>query len=313
MKEEKNIPSLSQALQDEKGESAHVIRRVVALGCAVNAVLMTLKLLGGYLGHSDALVADGFHSLNDIMADIIMFIFVGISYRNPDDNYSYGYGKFGTFSSFLMACLLIVIAVLITVEGIETIIDYIHGEVLPQPDIWTFIVILFAMVCKEGLYRFYSRTGRHLDSKALIANAWHHRSDAMASVATLTGVSFAHFFGSPFRVLDPVASIVIAVFIFIPAIKMLWPAFKELMDHSLPREEVSKAKDIISGIPGVEGVKYIRSRRNGHHLVFDIGIFVNPEINVGEASNISEKIKSSFYNSFCPHVVASITTFPTLH
>lgn len=311
-KTDSKTPSISQTLHDTSGESAHIIRRVVIIGCCVNCLLMVLKLCAGYLGHSEALVADGFHSLNDIVADIIMFVFVGISYRKADARYAYGYGKFGTFASLLMACLLIFISVMITIEGIESIIEYSKGAELQQPDIWTFIVILFVMACKEGLYRFYSYSGRKIDSRALIASAWHHRSDALASIATLIGVTSAHFFGPSFRVLDPIASLVIAVFIFIPAVRMLWPSFSELMDHSLPREDVRKVSDIVRNVKGVEGLNYLRSHRNGHHLVFDIGIFVSPSLTVAAASLISNKIKTEIEEAYCHHVVTSITTFPAL-
>lgn len=310
-KEQKKEPSLIQTLHDENGESARLIKRVVIIGCCVNVVLMSLKLCAGYIGNSEALVADGYHSLNDIAADIIMFIFLGFSYRKADENFAYGYGKFGTFASFLMSGLLIVISVVIAAEGIESIIEFADGKELPKPDIWTFIVILFAMACKEGLYRFYSRTGRKVDSDALIASGWHHRSDALASIATLIGVTFAHFFGHSFRVLDPAASIVIAIFIFIPAVRMLLPSFMEMMDRSLPLDDRRKAIDILAHTGGVKGIKFIRTRRNGHNLVFDIGIEVSPELSVSEAAKISEKIKSEFHTVFCKHVVVSIATFPS--
>lgn len=310
MTDKETTPSVSQALHDSGGESADIIRRVVIIGCCVNCLLMAVKLCAGYLGHSEALVADGFHSLNDIVADIIMFVFVGMSFREADERYSYGYGKFGTFASLLMSCLLIIIAVLITIEGVESIIDYSRGIELQQPDIWTFIAVLFVMACKEGLYRFYSHSGHKIESKALIASAWHHRSDALASIATLIGVTFAHFFGPSFRVLDPVASLVIAVFIFIPAIRMLWPAFIELMDHSLPAADVDRVKSIIKKVVGVKSIRYLRSRRNGHCMVFDIGIGVPSELSVGEAAEISDNIKSDIEKAYCHHVTVSITSFP---
>lgn len=310
MKKKEQAPSLVQSLHDDNRESAKIIRRVVTIGCCVNALLMFLKLGAGWFGHSEALLADGFHSLNDIVSDILMFVFVGISYRPADERFSYGYGKFGTFSYFLMSIFLIVIAVLITIEGIESIIDFAHGEELIQPDIWTFVVVLFVMACKEGLFRYYSRIGRMTDAKALIANAWHHRSDAMASIATLIGVTFAHFFGPDFRVLDPIASLVIAAFIFIPALRLLIDAFKELMEHSLPKEDVERARNIIISEQGVQKIKYLHTRRNGHDLVFDAGIAVAPDTSVSEADGIAENIKNALRKEFCPHIRLSVAVFP---
>lgn len=308
--DKENEQSLAQSLRDESHESAKVIRRVVTIGCCVNALLMCLKLCAGYFGHSEALMADGYHSLNDILSDIIMFVFVGISYRAADRRFAYGYGKFGTFSSMLMSVFLMFIVVMIAREGIESIVEYANGAELEQPDIWTFVVVLFAMACKEGLFRFYSRIGRKTGAKALEANAWHHRSDALASIATLIGVTFAHFFGPAFRVVDPCASLAIAVFIAIPAVKMFIYAFKELMDHSLPDADINKAMDILKEEAGVIDVKYLYTRRNGHDSIFDIGIVVKPDMTVGQSHAIIEDLKKKLRGAFCPHIRVSIASFP---
>lgn len=301
---------MAQVLPDESGEAARTIRRVVKIGCAVNAVLMALKIGAGYFGHSDALMADGFHSLNDLAADLIMLMFVGISYRAADGRYAYGYGKFETFSSFLISAFLIVVAVMIGMEAVESIVDYARGETLQQPDIWTFVVVLFAMLCKEGLYRFYSHAGRKADSKALMANAWHHRTDALASVATLIGVTFSHFLGEGFRILDPVASLLIAVFILVPAVRLLVPAFVELMDRSLPEEQVEKARSVVAGVEGVKGICYLRTRRNGHHLVFDVGVLLARGTTIDEGADVASRIEMGLQAAFCRHIYVSVTTKP---
>ena len=303
--------SIALLVQDEDAASARRIRKVVTVGCCVNALLMILKLCGGYLGHSEALVADGYHSLNDILSDIIMFVFIGLSYRHADSRFTYGYGKFGTFSSFLMSVLLIVIAGIIAFHGIESIVEFSHGRELEQPDIWTFVVILVAMCCKEGLYRYYSRTARKIDSKALLANAWHHRSDALASIATLIGVTFAHFFGPSLRVLDPIASLVIALFILIPALRLLWSSFSELMEKSLPKQDVVKAENIVNAVAGIGKLKYLRSRRIGHDLVFDLGLLTSPDITVKETRAMAVNIENEFQKEFCKHVKVSVNFYTT--
>lgn len=305
-----NTQSLSQVLPDENRNSAAVIRRVVKIGCGVNILLMILKLTAGYFGNSDALFADGFHSLNDVAADLIMLTFVGISYKAADRRYSYGYGKFETFSSFLISVFLLCIACMICWEAVESIVEYFKGEELPQPDIWTFVVVLFAMATKECLYRFYSRTGRRAGSNALIANAWHHRSDALASVATLIGVTFSHFFGVGFRILDPIASIVIALFIFIPALRLLRPAFAELMEHALPPDIQDKAAKLIASVPGVDGISYLRTRRNGHHYIFDVGLCVNHDLKAGDCGKVAEEVEARLKKEYCPHVIVSVSITP---
>lgn len=301
---------LAALLPDEPEASARLVRRAVTIGCIVNAILMVLKLCTGYLGHSEALTADGFHSLNDMAADLIMLIFVGLSFRKPDGKYTYGYGKFETFSSLLMSAFLIFIAVTVAIEGAESIMAYSHGEVLERPDIWTVIVILIAMASKECLFRFYSRIGKKAGSKALVANAWHHRSDAMASIATLIGVAGAHFLGENFRVLDPIASLLIAIFIFAPAVRMLVPAFGELMEKALPADDMEKARKVISSIGGVDKLVNLRGRRSGHHIIFDATIAVNPSLTIEQGYQITSAIDAALKQAFCPHVLLSVTTQP---
>lgn len=299
------------AVADVMGHTnARKIRRAVGIGCIVNAVLMVLKMVTGHYGHSDALVADGFHSLNDFAADLIMLMFVGISFRGPDSRYSYGYGKFETFSTFLMSSFLISVSLIIGYEGIESLVGYSRGMELEQPDIWTVIVVLFAMAAKEGLYHFYSSAGKKAGSKALVANAWHHRSDALASLATLIGVSFSQLFGPAFRVLDPVASILIAVFILVAACRMIAPAFGELMECSLPESDSRKARECVENTAGVDSVAHVRSRRNGHYKVFDVGVCVSPDVSVKRAAEIALAAEKSLNDEFGPYVLPSVSIIP---
>ena len=210
---------------------------------------MALKLAGGYWGQSDALMADGYHSLNDFAADLIMLLFIGISFRPADKRYAYGYGKFETFSTFLISLFLLFVSYHITSEAIESLESYSKGEILPQPDIWTVVIVVVSMCCKEFLYRFYRKGSYKTGVKALLTNGLHHRSDAMASVATLIGVSAAHFMGEKWRILDPVASLVLVIFIVVPAIRMLIPAFKELMEAACPEQVTEEVEKITASTP----------------------------------------------------------------
>lgn len=303
-----NKESLASEITANAG--AGYVRRVVTFGCIVNALLMVLKLLVGYYGHSDALMADGFHSLNDFAADLIMLIFVGISFRPADRKYTYGYGKFETFSSFLMASFLIIIAVMIGMEGVESIIAVAHGEVLERPDVWTIVVVIFSMVAKDALYRYYSHAANRVGSKALKANAWHHRVDALSSVATLVGVGCAYFFGEKMRIFDPIASILIAVFILLPALKLFMPAFSELMERSLPAASVEKAREIIAAQKGVVRIESLKCRRNGHYRLFDVKIAVSPEITINAGAAIAADVEQALIEAFGKSTLTTVSTIP---
>lgn len=291
-------------------QSAVRVRHVVMVGCAVNALLMVAKLLTGYFGHSDALMADGIHSLNDFAADLIMLLFVGISFHKADGRYTYGYGKFETFSSFLISAFLIVIGVMIWIEGFEGIVDFCHGEELPRPDVWTVVVIAVAIIAKEGLYRYYFATGRRIGSNALVANAWHHRMDALASIATLVGVSCSHFFGESWRVADPCVTILISNVIIIAALRLIVPAFTELMERSLPARQTSVARDAAAAVEGVEKVVTIRSRKSGHYLIFDIEVAVSPHLTVQQGEVIAGAVIRALEAKFGSTILATVHSLP---
>ena len=167
------------------------------------------------------------------------------------------------------------------------------------------------MATKEGLYHFYSAAGKRVGSKALVANAWHHRSDALASVATLIGVSFSQIFGPAFRVLDPIASILIALFILVAACRMLGPAFGELMEHSLPVSDRKKARECVERTAGVESIAHLRSRRNGHYKVFDVAVRVSPEVSVKDGADIALAVEKSLTDEFGPYILPTISIIPS--
>ncbi len=173
-----------------------IIQRVTWIGFWVNAVLMALKLAFGFYGRSDALVADGFHSMSDFATDLIVLVMVGIAYKRADSTHPYGHGKFETFASLLIAVILFVVAAGIVWNGLRAGVMCARGEELPRPDVWTIIVAAASIVSKEWLFRYTFRIGESIDSTALKANAWHHRSDAVLSIATLVAVTCSYLLGA---------------------------------------------------------------------------------------------------------------------
>lgn len=302
--------NLSELLTVKDNKDAALIRRVVITGCLVNICLTAIKLLFGYLGHSDALTADGYHSLGDVGSDIIMFAFVGISFKGATPSYSYGYGKFETFASFLVSSLLIFLAVSITIGAIGAIASYIDGVILPHPDIWTVVAIVVAMFAKECLFHYYRKTGKRTNCMALISSAWHHRTDALASIATLIGVTGAHFLGEEWRILDPLASLVIALFIIFPAVRLFYNAFNELMDGSLKADLRNEAVDIVAGCVGVSSVLSMKCRKSGRGAMFDIKISVSGKSTIEEGYVISSEIEHRLQERFGDNIMVNVVTIP---
>ena len=275
-----------------------VIRRVTIVGLWINVVLVMAKLFFGYWGDSDALVADGYHSVSDFITDFIVLAFVSASYKRADNDHPYGHGKFETIATVLISLVLFAVGIFIGYEGVVTLVAAFEGETLPRPDIWTLYVAFFSIVVKEFCYRYTLAYGKRLNSTALKANAWHHRSDAISSVATVVGVSFALFLGDKWRVMDPIASILIALMIMLPAVKMAIPSVNELLEASLPRDTIDRMYQIIASVPGVRKVHNLRSRRNGRSYMVDVNIHVDPDITVRQGHAISNAVEHELHDNF---------------
>lgn len=276
-------------------DSAEVVRRarrVTWVGFWWNAFLGVLKVVAGILAHSGALVADGIHSFSDFITDIIVIVSVGLARRKPDTKYSYGSGKYETFATMLIATALVIVGLLIVIEGADVIVRVIHGHVIDRPGVWALIACLVSIAVKEWLYRYTRRVGMAIGSQAVVANAWHHRSDALSSVATLAGIAGAYFLGDHWRVLDPVAQVIVGLFIIVVGVRMALPAINELLEVSLPEDISTAMENAIITTPGVLDYHHLRSRRNGPEVIIEVHIKVNPDITVREGHDIATHVEN---------------------
>lgn len=305
----------NKAQQLTKGQQHHVknialIRHVTMVGFWINFVLIILKLFFGYWGHSDALVADGYHSVSDFVTDFIVLFCVGIAYKKADTNHPYGHGKYETIASVLIGVILFAVAVFIGYEGVITIIGSYHGVLIPKPDVWTIFVALISIVAKEYCYRYTIKVGTKLNSSSVIANAWHHRSDAFSSIATLIGVSLSFFLGENWRILDPIASVVIALFIAGSAISIIRPSLRELLEVSVSPELVERLQKTVYGVEGVSCMHNLRARRNGHLYVVDMNVHVDPNLSIAEAHHISDEIEKRIKKMLGGHSIIYVHVEP---
>ena len=279
------------------------LRHVTLVGFWINAALVVLKLFFGYWGHSDALVADGYHSLSDFLTDFMVLYFVGVSFRKADKDHPYGHGKFETVGSLLISVVLILVALGIGVAAIETIMNAFNGKEIPRPDVWTIVIAAVSIVSKEYCYRYTMRYARRYDSPSLKANAWHHRTDAISSIATLIGVSLSFALGDNWRILDPIASIIIAVFIGVSAVSIARPSLSELLEASLPQAELVKIRQIIRSVPGVKRVHNLRARQNGRSIIVDVNIHVDPDITIRQGHAIAEDAERCLRKAFDSNMI----------
>jgi len=287
-----------------------IIRKVTLVGFWINLALVTLKLFFGYYGHSDALVADGYHSLSDFITDFIVLFLVGIAYKTADKGHPYGHGKYETVASVMIGIILIIIAFFIGTGSIIRIIDVFNGKVLMRPDIWTIIIAFSSIVLKEFCYRYTVHIGHKISSTALIANALHHRSDAYSSIAALIGISLSFILGESWRILDPIASVIVAVFIGISAFSIVKSAMQELLEISLPEKQISDIFEIIRSVPEVKKVHNLRSRRNGHSYIVDVNIHVDGNMTIQKAHGVADEVERRLNHSFGQDMIIYVHVEP---
>ena len=297
-------------LSEQAAVEVRAARRVTWLGFFVNAALGALKIIAGIVGCSGAMIADGFHSLSDFFTDIIVLIFVGISRRRANDTYQYGHGKYETFATMLLAVFLIAVGVAFLVDGVEKTWGALHGQILPRPGMIALVMGVVSIVAKEWLYHVTRRVGERYHSAAIIANAWHHRSDSLSSAATVIGIAGAMFLGQQWRVLDPIAAIVVAVFIIVVGYKLGLPAVRELLEVSLPEQTQQQVGQIIHGVPGVKAYHHLRTRKLGNGIVLDFHIKVDPEITVDVAHAIANTVEKHLQQHFGEDTIVNIHIEP---
>ena len=276
------------------------IYRITWIGSLVNFLLMAFKFVAGILGHSSALVADAVHSLSDFATDIVVIVFVRISGKPEDDDHRYGHGKYETLATAIIGLALFAVGVGLLVGGATKVADVINGATLPEPSMIALIAAAVSIVSKEILYRYTVRVGRDLNSQAVIANAWHHRSDAFSSVGTLLGVGGAIFLGEKWRILDPVAAIVVSAFIIKVAIELVKPCVDELLERSLPAETEKKILDIIASFPQVSSPHHLRTRRIGNHIAIEVHLRMDGQTSLEDAHAVATRVEMRLREEFGP-------------
>ncbi|MBE6254550.1 MAG: cation transporter [Prevotella sp.] len=274
------------------------ISRVTLVGSIGNVVLLAFKFVAGVLGHSSAMVADAVHSLSDFLTDVVVLVFVHISAKPQDESHDYGHGKFETFASFLIALALVAAATGIVVSGGVKLVAWWGGEMLQAPGWIALWAALLSIVIKELLYQYTARKGRQLDSQVMVANAWHHRSDALSSIGAAVGIGGAIWLGNRWTVLDPLASIVVGLMLVRVAWQLLKSSVGELTEESLPAATEQEIVQIIQSFPDVQEPHNLRTRRIGSRIAIEAHVRMDGQLPLKtvheRASTIEGKLKEHF-------------------
>jgi len=267
------------------------IYQVTLVGGVVNVVLLVFKFVAGILGHSAAMVADAVHSLSDFVTDVIVLVFVHISGKPEDKSHDYGHGKYETLAMTIIGMALLVVAIGIVYSGLTKIMAWIGGEQLEAPGMLAFWAALLSIVLKEAVYHYSMVKARQLHSQALEANAWHHRSDALSSIGTAVGIGGAILLGQRWTVLDPVASVIVGMFIVKVAIDLLRDGIGDLMEQSLPEEVENEMLQLVASLPGVVKPHDLRTRRIGNHYAIELHILMDGDISLHEAHEKASEVE----------------------
>ncbi len=288
------------------------IYKVTFIGSVVNFLLLIFKFAAGIVGNSAAMIADAVHSLSDFITDIIVVLCVHLSGKPQDKEHDYGHGKYETMATVIVGTVLLLVGLGIMKTGAVSIWRFLHGEILPEPGMLALIAALVSIVLKEILFRYTAVEGRKLASEAMIANAWHHRSDAFSSIGTAVGIGGAILLGENWRVLDPIAAVIVSILIIHVSIKLIVPGLEELMEKSLPEKEEKKILEIILSFPEVSDPHHLRTRRIGNYCAIDVHVRMDKDKPLGEVHAITEGIESRLKGELGDKTIINIHVEPHL-
>jgi len=268
-------------------------RNVTIVGIIVNIFLSMAQLIGGFFSHSQALIADGIHTLSDLASDFVVLIAAKMANKDADDDHPYGHGRFETVATVVLGLALAGVAIGIALNAIDRLLN---PETLLQPEPLALFFAALAILSKEGLYQYTMRVAKQIDSKMLQANAWHHRSDAISSILVALGVAGSIFLKIPW--LDAAAAILVAIMIFYMGLRLIFDSTMELVDTALEPEKIEEIKQFISTLEGVEQMHMLRTRKMGNQVLADVHVQVNSYLSVSEghyiAENVMQKLRKKF-------------------
>ena len=302
-------------MKEKKEKSEEAVReagiyRVTLVGSVVNLLLLVFKFVAGILGHSAAMLADAVHSLSDFVTDIIVIIFVRISSKPEDEGHDYGHGKYETLATAIIGLVLLFVGFGILWNGATSIWDFWQGGELKEPGMLALWAALVSILFKELLYQYTVLKGRRLNSQAVVANAWQHRSDALSAIGTAVGIGGAILLGEQWLVLDPLAAVVVSLFIMKVAIQLLVPCVEELLEKSLPAEVEEKIKQEILAFPGVTSPHHLRTRRIGSSYAIEVHIRMDGQITLEEAHHTATAIENRLKSEFGSRTYINIHVEP---
>jgi cation diffusion facilitator family transporter len=267
-------------------------KKVTWVGFLVNTVLTITKIIAGIVGNSSAMIADGIHSLSDFFTDIVVLIGFKFTEKPEDEGHSYGHGKYETFATVIIGLALFLAGLGIFQKGVMNVYSVVvDNATIARPGIIAVLAAVVSILTKEVLYRYTKKVGEKIKSPAVIANGWHHRSDVFSSIGTLFGISCAYFLGEKWTILDPITAILVSIFIFIVAFKVMAPAVNELLEASLNEDEIQYITNLFDESTEVLNYHHMRTRRIGDRVAIEAHLQFDKAISLYSAHVISDSLE----------------------
>ena len=287
------------------------IYKVTIVGALANVTLLIFKFVAGIISNSAAMIADAVHALSDFITDVVVIVFVKISSKPQDKSHDYGHGKFETLATLIIGIALLFIGLMILYNGASATYRCIWlGEELHRPGMIAFWAAIFSIILKEAVYQYTVFKGKNLNSQAVIANAWHHRSDAFSSIGTAVGIGGAIFLGDKWVVLDPIAAIVVSVFIINVSLKIIIKSINELLEKSLPDEIENEIIKVAESFDMVKDVHDLRTRRIGNNIAIEMHLLMDGNLSLQCTHNTTELIESELRKKYGEHTHIAIHVEP---
>ncbi len=291
-------------------ENIQKINSVTWKGLAVNIVLTGFKFVAGILGNSGAIIADAVHSLSDSLTDLVLLWGVRAARKPADKTHAYGHGKIETFVSTVIGFILLLIGGKIFWGGVCDVFRFVQGDLLPIPGRIALIAAFVSIPLKEWLYRKSLRVAKETGSKALLANAWHHRTDALSSLGVMMGVGGAILIGEDGAILDPIAALIVSFIIMNIAIKIVLESSKELTDASLGEAIEKEILEIALSVEGIQRPHKLRTRKVGKNVAIEFHVKVNPDLNIKQAHDMATQVELLIKERFGRETFISVHVEP---
>ncbi len=284
--------------------------KTTGIGALLNIVISIAKIIAGIIGHSQAMIADGIHSLSDLGSDIVVIIGMFLASRPKDSTHNYGHGKFETLSALTITIILTTVGIGIGFSSVKNIIYIMQGNLIVKPQIIAFIAAVVSIVIKESLFRYTIKKGRSINSPSVIANAYHHRSDAFSSLGAAIGIGGAIILGDKWVILDPLAGVIVSLLIIKEAFKIGRISLNELLEVSLPKGIQETVLQIAKSIPGIYNTHGLKTRRVGNVSVVDLHICINPMMTVEAGHTLAHYVEDAIRKKICKEMIVSIHIEP---